>query len=279
MTVVISSSLTLSEVDSGGGVINADNPIVGYVNLVTTGNVTSNTAAAGYPVSNLANPSTALKWIGETDSPAADEYITIAADTVELCDYIGIAGHNFWSGQIPVSIEVLDVDASPQDWVEVISEAIPPNDGPLLFRFSPQAIAAIRIRLQPGVAAPMAAVVYLGNLLVLQRRIYVGHTPMPYGRQLSLANHRSISGAFLGRIVLGEKTATGIDMQNLTPGWYRTYMEPFLVAAKEIPFFFAWRPSTYPNEVGYAWFSDDPQVSNQLANGFMQVQMSLEGIV
>jgi hypothetical protein len=277
MSVVISGSLVLSDSVSGGGIINADNPLIGWRNLVTSSNVMATSAAADNPASNVANPSTALRWQGADASPAVADYLTFALDTAELVDYIGIARHNFYSAQIAVSVETLD-EGSPESWTEIIADVIPPNDGPLLFRFTPQAITSIRIRMQPGTAAPRAAVIYCGALLVLQRRIYVGHTPVNYGTQLRVANHRSINGDFLGRIVLSEKTGTNVDMQNLTPDWYRTYLEPFRVAAKELPFFFAWRPSSYPYEVGYVWTTNDPQPQNQLANGMMSFSMDLEGV-
>ena len=278
MSVVISGSLVLSDSVSGGGTINANNPVIGYQNLVTTGNITSTTADSSFPVTNLANPSTNLKWVGLLASPAVDEYITVAVNTENDVDYIAIARHNLATAQIPISIEVLDPDASPETWNEVISEFIPPNDGPLLMRFTPQGISSIRIRLQPGTAAPTAAVVYVGKLLVLQRRIYVGHTPVNYGRSAKITNARSESGDFLGRIVLNQTTNTSVSLQNLTADWYRTYMEPFIQASKEDPFFFAWRPSSYPYEVGYCWVTNDPKPSNQLNNGMMSISFDLGGV-
>lgn len=278
MPVVISSSLTLTDAVSGGGVINADNPIIGYQNRVTTSNISATTEDPGFPASNLANVSTNLRWLGEIGSPAADEYITITPDTAELCDYIGIARHNFGSAQITVSVEVLDEDASPDAWVEIVQEFIPANDQPIIMRFTPQALSQVRIRLQPGSAAPTAAVVYLGALLVLQRRIYVGHTPSNYGRASKIINARSENGNFLGRIVLSEMVKTSVALQNLTPAWYRSYFDPFVTAARENPFFWAWRPGSYPAECGYAWLTGDPRPSNQLSNGFMQVDFDLSGI-
>jgi hypothetical protein len=278
MAVVISSSLTISPVDSGGGQITANNPIIGYETLVTSSNVSATTEATGYPASNLANPSTALLWKGETSSPEADEYITLALNTNELVDYVGIAKHNFGTAQITVSLEVLDADASPESWTEIVSEFIPSDNQPILMRFTPQAVTSLRIRLQPGSAAPQAGVVYAGPLLVFQRRIYVGHTPMNYGRSTKITNARSESGNFLGRIVLSQMTRTKIDLQNLTPTWVRSELVPFIEASKDTPFFFAWRPSDYPRECGYAWMTNDPQPSNALTNGFMQVSMELSGI-
>ncbi|WP_088346315.1 MULTISPECIES: hypothetical protein [Rhodomicrobium] len=277
MSVVISGSLSLGDIISGGGIINANNPVIGWQQRATAANISATTAAAGFPASNLANPSTNLRWLGVAGP--GDQFITVEVNSVEDIDYVGIARHNFAAAQIPVSIEGLTEAGSPEGWQELVGEVILPNDGPALFRFTPQGLTAIRIRLRPGTAAPTAAVVYVGKLLVLQRRIFVGHTPINYGRTAKVVNGRSESGNFLGRIVLNESTQTSVDLQNLTPAWYRAYMEPFIQASKEAPFFFAWRPGDYPLEVGYAWMANDPQPSNQAANGMMQVKLDIGGIV
>jgi hypothetical protein len=279
MSVVISSSFVLSDSASGGGIINADNPVIGWRNIVTSASISALTAASGFPASNMANPSTNLRWEGAVASPADDEYITISNAGVEQLDYLAIARHNFFTAQIAVSVEYLDVDASPDAWVELIEPGIPASDGPILWRFPTLAYASLRIRMQPGSAAPTIAVVYAGLLLVLQRRIYVGHTPMPMGRTTKAINSRSESGNFLGRIITNQKTGTGVDLQNLTPAWYRENMEPFLLQAQEEPFFFAWRPSSYPAEVGYGWLTNDPQPKNQRSNGMMNVSFEMSGIV
>jgi hypothetical protein len=164
-------------------------------------------------------------------------------------------------------------------WVEIVQETLLGDDTPALFRFTPQPLAAVRMRLGAGLAIPRAAVFYAGKLTVLQRRIYVGHTPLPYGRATNITNGRSESGNFMGRIVTGSRTQTSVHLANLTPAWYRTELEPFLQAAQEAPFFFAWRPSSYPREVGYAWLTNDPQPSNQRSNGMMQVELQMAGIV
>lgn len=279
MSIVISSSYVITDSLSGGGVITGDNPVIGWRTLVQAGSLQSTTAAAGFPVSNLGNPSTDLLWQGVVSIPEQDEYITLGVSTVDDVDYVGIAGHNFGSAQIPVSIEYLDVETDPDTWVELIAPVILPDDGPAIFRFAPQAVADLRIRLQPGDAAPEAAVVYAGKLLVLQRRLYVGHTPINDGRVTTIANGRSESGRFLGRIVLGQMTEGAIEMTNLTPDWCRDNVRPFLRQAQEAPFFFAWRPASYPREVGYCWLTNDPQPKNQLANGMMQVSLKLAGVI
>lgn len=281
MSVVISSSYVISRTNSlgGGGVITADNPLIGYDNIVDAGLITTTTEDPDFPATNLANPATHLRWAGLGGSPSVDEYVTVNNIEIHDLDYIAIARHNLFTAQIAISVEYFDASGSPQDWIELVAPVILPNDGPALFRFPKLGYSQIRLRLQSGSAAPTIAVVYSGALLVMQRRMYVGHTPINMGRSTMQASLRSISGNFLGRIVLGRKVATRASFQNLTPSWYRLYMAPFVLAAEEIPFFFAWRPSTYPNEVGYAWLTDDAIPQNQRSNGMMQIELSLEGVI
>jgi len=269
--IVISPSVVLS---SGSGV-NANNPVVGWQNLVTRVNVAASGAAAAYPVLNLANPSTAQaqSWRGAN---TAQQYLTVTVGTDEFIDYLAVARHNFGSGAVVVSVEGMAVDGG--SWVELAGEMLPADDSPLLFRFVPQALFLIRLKLQPGTVVPSAAVLYVGKLLVLQRRIYVGHTPIPFGRESRVTTGVSESGNFLGRIVLGESLETSVDLQNMTPSWYRAEMDPFIVASKEAPFFFAWRPDSYPRETGFAWMTNNPKPSNQRSNGMMQISLSMGGV-
>ncbi|MFA5387041.1 MAG: hypothetical protein WC322_01440 [Candidatus Paceibacterota bacterium] len=276
MSVVVSSSIVIAQ-DTEYALSNANNPLIGYQNLTTINNITASWENALFPATNLANVSTSSLWksggIGEV-------YIDIIVDTAELVDYVGIARHNFGSGNIPVSIYgLVDNLESPTNYVELVDDVLLPNDGPALFRFTPQALYGVRIRLQAGDLLPQAAVVYVGKLLVLQRRIYVGHTPINYGRRTNIVSARSESGNFLGRVIVGESTETSVLMKNITASWYRNYLDAFVVDAQENPFFFAWRPSTYPREVGYAWLTGDPKPVNSRVNGMMEIDLKMNGIV
>jgi hypothetical protein len=204
-----------------------------------------------------------------------EQYVTIAHNAVEPIDYVGIAGHNFGSAGIPVSIEGDDGGG----FVELVSDSIPAGDGPLLFRFVPLSLQAVRIRMQSGLVPPIAAVVYVGRLLVLQRRIYVGHRPLQDNERANITTGRSEGGQFLGRIVLGAFNEGSINQQNVTPEFYRASVRPWRKAGVTIPFFFAWRPGDYPEEAAYVWGTNDMEVSNQHPNGMMQFSLSVQGIV
>ncbi len=280
--VVISSGFVVSPGDDN---LNADSPIVGYHNLVTTGNISATTEDPDNPASFMGSPVTHQRWKAGAGSPSSEEYITVDLSGVEPTDidYLAIARHNLGSSQAPVSVEIVqDEPGSPADWQEVISQRLLPNDNPTIFRFDAQTAYSIRLRIQESQATvpldPTIAVVYVGKLLLLQRRIFVGHTPIPYGRRLTVANHKSTSGNFLGRIVLGKTRKTNVSLRNLTSAWYRSYMDPFIISAQEKPFFFGWRPGTYPYEAGYAWLTSDAEPTNQLGNGMMSIDLEIEGI-
>ncbi len=283
MTVFVSPNVVLTQ-GPGGVDVNADNPIVGYQNLATVNNIESWSAEINYPITNAVNPSTYEKWIGEIGSPElGEEYITITLDTNETVDYVGIAGHNFGTGMFPISIEGLATnEGSPEDWTELNASVLLGNNQPVIFRFAEGSFYQIRIRLQTGQAspavAPEAAVIYVGKLLILQRRIYVGHTPITYGYRTNVVNGYSEAGNFLGRIILSEHRESMIEMKNITPGWFRNYMVPFIESAQERPFFFNWRPDSYPYETGYCWTGEDIIGANELSNGMMGVEFKIRGI-
>jgi hypothetical protein len=92
-------------------------------------------------------------------------------------------------------------------------------------------------------------------------------------------NGQSESGSFLGRIVTGASNQNAVALSNLTPLWYRQYFVPFVFQARKLPFFYAWRPYTYPLEVGFVWLTAMPTPTNDLNNGMMKVNLSLRGIV
>jgi hypothetical protein len=265
--IVISNQIVLSSLSD-----DPNNPLIGWRNLVTVSNVDATTEQTNFPATNLANPSTYLRWKG--DDASGVQYLTFAVNTVDLVDYIAVAGHNWGSTQAVVSVEAF-IDGY---WVEIVQQVILPDDAPALFRFTAQSVVAIRFRLDPGADFLEAAVVYVGKLLVLPRRIYVGHQPIKFNRAANIVTGRSESGQFLGRIVLGETKSTQIAMKNITPLFFREDIEPWFDASLETPFFFVWRPAKYPLEVGYCWASNDPAMTNQLPNGLVEIQMSVQGI-
>jgi hypothetical protein len=263
-SLVISRDIALAPID-----INL--PIIGWHNIVTATNVTADTADASHPASELANPATYLFWKGTS---TALQYLTVATGYTEVIDYLGVAKHNFGTAGIAVSVEGFVSGA----WKQLVAPSTPTNDGPLLFRYPSQVLPDIRLKMQSGSAIPQAAVLYVGKLLQLERRIYVGHTPIVYGRRSNVVTGMSESGEFIGRLLVGETRETQASLQNITPAFYRASIEPFVAAASTNPFFFSWRPQEYPSEVGFVSLSADVIPSNQRSNGMMQATLQMIGV-
>lgn len=253
--------------------IGADNPLIGWHNLTETRAVTATSEQPDFPVSNLQNPSTILIWKAAT---SATQTITVdVSGEYEGVDYVAVARHNFTDIGAIVTVRG-EVSAGV---FETLAEARLDGNRVALFRFLRRQFISIQVIISGASAPPALAVLYVGRVLTLQRRIYVGHTPLRFGRQADVVTGRNMAGDFIGRIVLGNSRQSAFSLQNLTPDWVRSELDPFLENAQVAPFFFSWRPSGYAREVGYAWLTNDPQPQNQLANGMMSVEFELGGVV
>lgn len=268
--IVISQAIVLNAVET-----TPDHPIVGWNNIVTPANIAADaTPAAGFPVSNLANPATHREW---QSSAAVDQHITVTSDGLTQLDYLAVARHNFGSARIQVSVEALISGV----WTTIVSPVMVVDDTPILFRFDPQAYPSVRLLMRAGLAAPFAAVVYVGKLLIMEKRLWVGHVPFPFAQRSTISNGMSESGQFLGRIVLGAWRETTASFELITPAWYRANMTAFQLVSKQIPFFFAWRPASYPAEVGYGWLLDDtlPTPQDYNSGNLISFDLHMGGIV
>lgn len=268
MSVFLSRSLLLNQ--NAPAAVSPNAPMIGWQSYVDFGTISADFALEAYPVSNLANESTALEW---RSSSVASQYIYVPI-TGDV-DYVAITTHNLGTAGTNVSVEVqTDTDV----WTEVFEAVVPRDNYPAIFRFERTEGSFVRIKLEGSTIPPRISVLFVGLSLRLPRNIYVGHTPINYGRQTQVSNGKNEAGDFLGRIVMRRSKSTDISLSNLPADWFRTEFEPFMTHAEEFPFFFAWRPRDYPFEVGFAWTTGDPSSSNQLANGMMQVGMSIGAI-
>jgi hypothetical protein len=266
MTTRIESTLTVTDV-----------PIIGWNNVVTSSNVFAE-SEADYPASNVANPSTALKWVHETSgSPvSATEYFTIDTAQSDSINYVAIAGHNFSSGGIAVGLEFASFN-SPLGGAESIFEPqIPADDSPLIFLFSQREIEGVRIILTTTSTAAEMAVIYVGEYMEMEEGIQADHSPLPLANAYEIMSGRSENGQFLGRLVLSHQYQSSATFSNMSKAWIRSDLMPFLNFAAENPFFYLWSPLTYPDETAFAWLDNDPQPIFDI-DGYGSVDLSMRG--
>jgi hypothetical protein len=267
--IVISSNPVLG---AGPETVDARNPRIGWHNLVRADNIFSLEETVDEPSRNVANPTTYLKWRGET---IADQWLMVTLDAAEDVDYFAIAKHNLGSSGAFIKFQS---STNGTDWFDVTALTGLNTDFVYIREFVPVFASYFRLWIEPGTVPPSVGVFYVGHILKLQRRIYVGHVPLTYGRVTSVSTGLSEVGEFLGRTKRREFLESSVDMQNIKPDWYRTEMEPFVEQAAVTPFFWAWRPGDYPFETGYAWLMGDVQPANQRPNGMMQFSFKMQGV-
>lgn len=257
-----------------GADVNEDNPIIGWENLLTIDNVSASSAASGFPATNLANPDTSSYWKGDGVGEHTITGSLSVDDEGQECDYLGIASHNLGSGRIPTSFEAFIDD----EWTEIVPQFLPKDDRAILLRYNKTALGSVRLRLREGDEAPQIAVLHIGPLLVMQRRIYVGHAPITMSKNTDMFTAVSENGHYLGRIVRSEVLEGAAAWNNLTPRWVRRKLEPFVESLPEQTFFFGWRPQSYPDEVAYCWVNGNPKPVNARSNGMMSFSMSMQAL-
>lgn len=155
---------------------------------------------------------------------------------------------------------------------------MPVDDAPLMFLDTLRVATSMQVYFTGAGVMPRLAVAYAGLTLAMQRAVYGGLTPLPLARKTMRHQHFSRGGQFLGQAYRRLGIATAIPWRNLTASWYRETFDPFVKLARQYPYFIAWRPETYPNEVGFVWTDDDITPVNMGKGALMNVTVPMEGV-
>lgn len=255
--------------------------------------LTASSTDANHPVSLLTNGLTFDYWRSKQvlqlagggggdspDSPApssttATVRITVQLPTALPVTYGAIVGHNFegavcswessnngidWTTQNVFTAGEGTIDLSV--WSEV--EAI-------FWRFS------VTLTQEVGVSYARISVLRLGEHFLAQRRIGVGHSPLPLSRDTTYINWNAERGHSLDRAIVRSALTGKVALQNLTPEWYRSTFDEFARKARTRWFAFAWRPDTYPTDLVWVATTEDIRPQNQRANRMMNVSFGVRG--
>jgi len=243
-----------------------DHARIGYQNLTYGLTPTASTSAAGFPAIAATYPTTFEFW-KPTALPAAWGIDFGSAKTVDYCGLVG-----------DLNGATVEIQSSSNFSTWTTRGTIgPTTDRINMALFLP--VEARYWRLLVTVAIPSIAVVYLGQALAMQRKIYQGHTPLTLSRMTELSNNMSDGGQYLGRSVIRKGAQTSCDWSHLTADWYRANFDPFVKAARTAPFFIGWRPESYPNELGYVWTDNDIAPQNTGPKNYMSVGVSFMGLI
>lgn len=241
---------------------------IGYDNFVPGATVTGTTAEAAFPADAIKRQTTWERW---KPTGTTNEDLLITPATSQDANYIGIAAHTLGSSGATVAL-AYSVDNVTFTTIETLS---PADNSAIMILFTSVSAGYWRIRITSATSAPNIGVVYIGKTLDMDRPIYGGHSPINLSRQTVVRPTESEKGQWLGRSVIRYGLQTSYDWENLAAAWYRANFDPFVKAARFRPFFIAWRPETFPQEVAFGWTSNDIQPKNSGTRDLMSVSVSM----
>ena len=269
MSVVISPSITPSDYTYP-----LTHARIGYDNFVPDATVTATSADTNYPADAVQRETTYEHW---KPTSASNESLVFdqGASSVGAASYVGIAAHTLGTQNATIEIAHSDDNST---WT-VIETLEPANNSAIMFIFAEVEVRYWRVRVVSADAAPEIGVVYIGSVLEMQRLIYGGHSPITLSRQTERRPTKSQKGQWLGVSIVRYGLQSSFNWRHLTAAWYRANFDPFVESARSKPFFIAWRPSKYPQEIAYGWLppNTDIQPSNMGIRDLMEVSMTVEG--
>lgn len=269
MPVVISPNMILGGAPGALPPFPLTHAMIGYKTICTAANVTASSQAAGCPASDAVNIFTNEYW---RPNVLPSTWMVDAGTGVDT-DYIGIAGHTL--GTSGASIDI-GYSTDGVAWTSMFSFA-PADNSPIMVIYETTTARYWRITVT-GVALPRLGVIYIGQMLQMQRPIYGGHGPISLNRDTTIFNQMSQSGQFMARSITRQGNSATYAWKNLTALWYRQYFDPFVKAIRTVPFFIAWRPITFPTEIGFVWTQTDPRPVNMGVSDLMEVSIDVVGV-
>lgn len=267
-------------------------PMIGYQSLLRINDFASvNAEDINYPLRNLWTPTTHDFWRDGGD----DGGIVLYNPPGNTFDYIGIAGHNFYTAGIQFRLWIASNTGA---WQMLFDYQTALDDLPILIALNAQntylgsttANNYYKLLLdfnQPGSARAQIAHIKLGTLLRLPfKEAGVGYKPSFLYTQVVGEGQMSDSGCFLGRINKNTYREGDISQQHNSKDFVFGSVVPFLRHCdKRLPdngtaqetFFYCPRPGENPtgttsgnyriNDVSYAWKKSITAPANQDATG------------
>ena len=254
-------------IDLRTGANKTNNPVIGWKNIAQNFTATATSSKAGF------SPAAALTYASYEGWSPSSTSGTLSLTITGNVNYIGV--HFIGSGT--GTIEYVTGGST-------ISSGTFSASGAVLFLFNVNPLTTVRIIVSSFTG--YVANVMFGEYTELQRKIYVGHSPINYSRNVERVQGLSESGQFLGHIIRRRTKSTRVEVNNLTPDYFRTVLDPFFEAAAEQPHYWSYRRdipqvgSTVDAKDQTAWaqVTGNPSASNALSNGMMTASWDIVAI-
>lgn len=264
MAVVIESAFTgISE--------GLSHPRVGWHQ--EPGTIAATSAASGYAAANALTPLTYTGW--QPASAPASLQITFTAEASP--SYLGIAAHTIGTAGATVTVRKL-IGATWSDWGGGTA-ATPTTDDAIMFLLDPQAVDGIGIRVTGGL--PVIGVLRAGAVMEWPRRATWTGLPITESQRLAYSTNQSDGGHWLGRTLVATGFEFGVNIDHMSETYRTGNFKDFATHANtgDATFFYADRPSDYPDEMAYCWSPETVRMTREQPNKSISgsVQMKLQG--
>lgn len=239
---------------------------IGFVSYIQ--DATLSASSGSDTVAALSTPSTWERW-----QPAAGTHtITATLSSARTVDYVGLAGYDLAGGTVTVAVspDLVSGFTTVATFTDFSKESV-------MRLFSAVSARRIQLTVTRG-TAPALGVFYCGQVLALERATRGGSSPATLNRSTSYSNEFSAAGQILGRVINRQGIKTAVNLRNLTDAWYRSSFDPFVAAARTLPFFYLWNPRDYPADCIYGVASDDIVPTLQGGRALMDVSFDIEGV-
>jgi hypothetical protein len=269
-------------------------PVILYSNVVAGSSATISaisdcTVAAGFPVGNAFSPFTyPADWftIERGNGPSAGDF-TIEADVTAAFSSIAMLmnGVNDVIGE-NIRIRIYHDPANVGSFT-LISTINPGTTRKtiLLQSFGARAgTGKIQIRVDQINPADSDndlisfPVIMLGAPMEFEKCIRNRYAPLDYNRKTEFLTNESGTGQYIGRSIIRRNHESSVSFDLMTAPWVRSTFQPFVRHARTKPYFFAWNPATYPNEVNYVWTDEDIGVEYTGDRNRMSASWSMRGL-
>lgn len=279
----ISNALYLAGVASNADT--ANRPLIGWKSVLTVNDFESED---GEGAGVLWSPSTYTTWESVAKTGDDIEFIVnLNNPTASPVDYVGIAGHNFHVIHVFYRIQHSFDGVT---WFNTTTLGLSSDGGAIFLHFN--SVTALYFRLYITTSTDeeinvSIAHIRMGQVLMLQREMYVGISPFTLNKRVEKVVTVSDGGKYLGSVATSTVNLYSIPQLDNLPDFVREEIDDFLDHCDLIgpswnngpdgTFFAAWRPGEYPDEVLYCHPPTQLQRPvNQRNNGMMQWSISGE---
>jgi hypothetical protein len=198
--------------------------------------------------------------------------LSVSLDVISPVDCGLIAVHN----GITFSFQYFDGD----DWID-LHDPIETESTAVFMPVFPE-VESFNFRVHVTGALEEDArigVVMLGKSIRMPRPFYGGHAPVTFNRRTDINTQVTEGGFEKGVMTLRTGAASSVTVRHCPASWVRENLQQINDDLRILPFGFAWRPGSEPDQVAYCWLNNEIRATNNGVRDLMDVTFDFESTV